>query len=392
MAGNIAPLMALLQQFGTFNQGALGRVGEAYMKGKQFKTQQEKSRLEMDLALSSEDRAKESHSMAMEKAAIDREAAGLQLKKDQTEYAVRQAEEVRRNMEKAPNVFEADKMWQAYKKRMINNPQLNLTEEDIGNDPEAFISKGLSYKDRITLELSAVQAGKSKHAPKGLQPKSIYTKDGKFLGGGGWDPNSGLYFIYDKDHNKLPAPVGAYAKETQVTETKLGDTKDLGEYLDQGRQYLDLISTFNPSYSGKGLKFVGDMDNWIQERAGDKSGQAMWWKQMYALNQAIRHDLYGAVLTPTEQRDFEKITITPGTHPELVKQFLVQKYLYAYNKVQDWKNVQSAQGVSNDQLSMTLRNSAHFLNEIPKAYVGSRPIYNLRDKWYFENGEEYAPK
>ena len=71
-----------------------------------------------------------------------------------------------------------------------------------------------------------------------------------------------------------------------------------------------LLETFKPEYGGYKVKFAGDVANTMASTfGGDKEDQADWWKSYNANDNIARNALYGASLTPGEQKSWEATTV-----------------------------------------------------------------------------------
>jgi len=102
---------------------------------------------------------------------------------------------------------------------------------------------------------------------------------------------------------------------------------------DEGKvaQFSSLVSTWKPEYGGMGTgvgNFVG-RNSPISSEA--QRSQAQWWQQYQAFVNDVRHQQFGAALTPTEQAEFEKAIVTPNTDPRMVNTFLQTQLKVAEN-------------------------------------------------------------
>jgi len=99
-------------------------------------------------------------------------------------------------------------------------------------------------------------------------------------------------------------------------------------YEDAVSGYANLdraISTFNPDYAGNTI--TGGLENSIQRRFDSfgTKGQAQWWADVNATDNALRNALFGASLTAGEQAAWDRTSIDPSMDPAQVKRNLEQR-------------------------------------------------------------------
>lgn len=86
-------------------------------------------------------------------------------------------------------------------------------------------------------------------------------------------------------------------------------------------QVLNLTSRFNDNFVGYGADFVGNAALGVERRMGG-GDRVDWWADYNNMNNAVRHNLFGSALTATEQTQWERSTITPGTAAPVARHML----------------------------------------------------------------------
>ncbi len=98
---------------------------------------------------------------------------------------------------------------------------------------------------------------------------------------------------------------------------------DLGEQAQIADTTERVKNTFKPEFANKTI--TGEGSNVAKRVFGDESGQAQWW-QDYALHETtVRHKLFGASLTPGEQGQWLKLTVTPRMDSAEVEKNLARR-------------------------------------------------------------------
>ena len=87
-----------------------------------------------------------------------------------------------------------------------------------------------------------------------------------------------------------------------------------------------LLETFKPEYGGYKVKFAGDVANTMASTfGGDKEDQADWWKSYNANDNIARNALYGASLTPGEQKSWEATTVDISMTPSMIERRMKER-------------------------------------------------------------------
>jgi hypothetical protein len=87
-----------------------------------------------------------------------------------------------------------------------------------------------------------------------------------------------------------------------------------------------LLETFKPEYGGYKIKFAGDVANTMASTfGGDKEDQADWWKSYNANDNIARNALYGASLTPGEQKSWEATTVDISMTPSMIERRMKER-------------------------------------------------------------------
>lgn len=87
-------------------------------------------------------------------------------------------------------------------------------------------------------------------------------------------------------------------------------------------QVLNLTSRFNDNYVGYGSDTLGNAALGVERRLPGASDRVDWWADYNNMNNAVRHNLFGSALTATEQAQWERSTITPGTSAPVARHML----------------------------------------------------------------------
>jgi hypothetical protein len=123
---------------------------------------------------------------------------------------------------------------------------------------------------------------------------------------------------------KSVKPVNENKRFRPLTEGQVGKLTEEGSKLSGLR---DFTKSFQDSYAGMAvgpidygntMKTVGQLG--IGTENADQASQ--WWQGYDRYKNTVRKDLYGATLTPSEERSFETADIRPGMDPARVKQNL----------------------------------------------------------------------
>lgn len=84
------------------------------------------------------------------------------------------------------------------------------------------------------------------------------------------------------------------------------------------------LDSFQDDYAGN---MLGGIENKLQGVAGSfgTPGQRNWWARFQAMDNAVRNDLFGATLTPSEQQSYLATTVSPGLAPSVLKENLAAR-------------------------------------------------------------------
>jgi hypothetical protein len=123
------------------------------------------------------------------------------------------------------------------------------------------------------------------------------------------------------DGQSLEAIPGGPAALGKALPTKL--VTDLSEQAQIADSTARFKNTFNDKFGGHTV--MGDLSNVAGRILGDDTGQSQWW-QDYALHEStIRNKLFGASLTPGEQGQWQKLTITPRMDAKQIRDNLQRR-------------------------------------------------------------------
>jgi hypothetical protein len=122
-------------------------------------------------------------------------------------------------------------------------------------------------------------------------------------------------------------PASPNKRYRPMNESGITKLTEEGQKLSNLRDYGN---TFNDSYAGMSAgpidygntaKTVGQLGIGTQ----NASDSAQWWQGYDRYKNQVRKDLYGATLTPSEERTFEAADIRPGMDPKLVRKNLAMQ-------------------------------------------------------------------
>lgn len=80
-----------------------------------------------------------------------------------------------------------------------------------------------------------------------------------------------------------------------------------------------LGGAFNNDFAGYVSGTLGDAANFVARNTPGDSPRATWWQDYQRLKNIVRNELFGAALTATEAREFEKADVNPGQSAETVR-------------------------------------------------------------------------
>jgi hypothetical protein len=132
--------------------------------------------------------------------------------------------------------------------------------------------------------------------------------------------------IYDRE-TKTVTPVSENKRYRPLTEAGVGKLTAEGQKLSNLRDYG---ASFQDSYAGmsagpidygNAAKTVGQLGIGTK----NASDAAQWWQGYDRYKNEVRKDLYGATLTPSEERTFESADIRAGMDPALITKNLAMQ-------------------------------------------------------------------
>lgn len=112
-------------------------------------------------------------------------------------------------------------------------------------------------------------------------------------------------------------PAGKTLPATQVAKLATADQ--------QQEALVSSINSFDPSFGGYKSEVLGNLDNQLKQKFGDKTGQAAWWQDVERRQTQVRHDLMGSQLTKYEGTQFAKFAVHPGQDPDVIKNNLTRQ-------------------------------------------------------------------
>lgn len=127
-------------------------------------------------------------------------------------------------------------------------------------------------------------------------------------------------YRWKEDGTAEPIPGGSAATGKALPTKLITDLTEQSQVADTTER---LKNTFTDNFAGKSI--LGDWSNTFKRISGDDTGQSQWW-QDYALHEStIRNKLFGASLTPGEQEQWQRLTITPRMNPDQARQNLQRR-------------------------------------------------------------------
>lgn len=131
---------------------------------------------------------------------------------------------------------------------------------------------------------------------------------------------SGYRLKADGTLEKIPGGPGAGGKPLPEGSAKRVET-DVGQYA----TLTNALSSFQDDFAGNTI--IGGLENTAQGLYSGigTPGQRNWWADFQRTDNAIRNELFGATLTPSEQRSYENTTITPSMDPKIIRENLKKR-------------------------------------------------------------------
>lgn len=116
---------------------------------------------------------------------------------------------------------------------------------------------------------------------------------------------------------KIPGGPGAGGKPLPETAATRVDN-EVGQYT----AISSALKSFKDDYAGNTI--VGGLENTLQGLNSNigTPGQRNWWADFQRVDNAVRNELFGATLTPSEQNAYENTTITPSMDPKIIRENL----------------------------------------------------------------------
>lgn len=115
------------------------------------------------------------------------------------------------------------------------------------------------------------------------------------------------------------------------------------------------VDSFDPNYSG----FGSGLENWAQGYFDvGTPGQRDWWSNFEENDAALRHAISGASLTPAEQANFERLTVSPGMRPEVIQENIARRRAFAFDVLRRQAQARVANGENQQAIRALLGNYA----------------------------------
>lgn len=124
----------------------------------------------------------------------------------------------------------------------------------------------------------------------------------------------------------LAAIPGGPADKSRVAAAKpvpQGSAEKLEQAISTYGTMKESLTSFQDDFAGSA--FAG-LENKAQGWLGvGTPGQRNWWARFQAMDNAVRNDLFGATLTPSEQASYLGTTISPSMDPKILKENLASR-------------------------------------------------------------------
>lgn len=128
-------------------------------------------------------------------------------------------------------------------------------------------------------------------------------------------------------------------------------------------------SGFQDDFAGNTI--TGGLENTVQGLTGlGTEGQRDWWAAFKTNDNQIRNELFGATLTPSEQKSYADTSIDPSMDPDQIRKNLTRRKDFVGKMVAKKRKFLIAQGYSQDAIDAL---SGEYLAEI-EALAQSAPI------------------
>jgi hypothetical protein len=141
------------------------------------------------------------------------------------------------------------------------------------------------------------------------------------------DPITGKAMLVQQDKAGNITPVPGYAPKGGGKPLPQSALKDISEVRDNAITIDRLTNSFKPDFAGKGvLGFGADAQLAASGVVGADKDAVEWWKNYRKQAELVeRHALFGAALTPGEQRSWQSADISPGMDPEVIQRNLATR-------------------------------------------------------------------
>lgn len=158
---------------------------------------------------------------------------------------------------------------------------------------------------------------------------------------------SGYRLKADGTLEKIPGGPGAGGKPLPEGPAKRVET-DVSQYA----TLTSSLQSFQDDYAGNTI--TGGLENTIQGQFADfgTPGQRNWWADFQRTDNAIRNELFGATLTPSEQRSYENTTITPSMDPKIIRENLRKRAAIVETALERRRRFLIANGYDEDAVNI----------------------------------------
>ena len=200
-----------------------------------------------------------------------------------------------------------------------------VLQSDIGklqHDKEALMKSGFTENHPVIKAIDSEMVKKSSTEMTDYQKESLEIRK---------QTSEENRLLREQMHKDNLAIRQAFLELAKNTKNRLPPSaqKDINTKTSELDRYINLIGSYKDEYGGSIIG--GKVMTEIYSRTGGKKDRVNWWKDWLFLDNKVRHELFGATLTPNEQRAWDAVTISENTNPEVAKNAMQTRLEIARN-------------------------------------------------------------
>lgn len=134
------------------------------------------------------------------------------------------------------------------------------------------------------------------------------------------------YFQAPTRAGEQPRPTGIQPAPKSERSLPVAAVNDLTAKRSEAEGIKRVLANFKKGFAGDRLDIIGEAKNFASRNfplTDPERGQ--WWQDMQAIENQIRHGIFGSALTATEKASWEKTSVTPGMKPEVIEANLARR-------------------------------------------------------------------